>query len=109
MGVRISDGARRRMVVLLKSGTMSNREIANMFGTSESTVSNVARQNGIKPRRRPWTSEENELLRNEYETLGPKKIASMLGRNQSSVCHHAKDLGLTTRVSAYGMLRRESD
>lgn len=109
MGSGLTDNQRQRIVRILRRGEHTNREVASMFGTTEETIGYIARKNGIKPRRRPWTQEENEIIREEYEMQGPRKLAIRLGRNYSSLCHHARDMGLSTRVSAYGKLRREPD
>ena len=94
----------------LKRGAMRRREIAEEYGVSESTVTLVARRNGIKSTTwHRWTEEEDELLREMYYELGPRRMAHLLPnhRNESAICHHAKALGLTTRMGPFGRRRRE--
>lgn len=43
---------------------------------------------------RPWTADEEALVRAEYRTLGARSLAAKLGRSFSAVCHRAARLGL---------------
>ena len=58
---------------------LKRRELAEIFGTSEQTVSLRAKKLGVQLRG-PTPSEVDFILKN-YETMNPKQIAEELGRN----------------------------
>lgn len=84
--------------------TTSYREIANRFCVSPQTVTDIAKEQGIDPRRNNWTEAEDELLRQNYRDHGARGTARMLPRhpNYQSVYCRAKQLGLSSDIGPYG-------
>ena len=92
----------------VSAGILTKTEIARRYGVSRATVTRVAQRNGISRPRNDWTEEEIEFLRANYRELGPRAISLRLKRHPhyGSVCHKAKELGLSTLVGPYGKKRR---
>ena len=104
MASRLSPSARARMAHLLRSGRDTYAEVAERFGTSRSTVYEVARSSGIVRHRR-WDDSELAFLRDNYWEHGARRCADVLGRDYQCVSKKARELGLSTRVGPYGKWR----
>ena len=103
---RLDARKRESIVASLRAGTM-RAEVARAHGVDKTTVSRIAKAEGMPPRRNEWTDAEVEFLRENYWRMGPRKSAKVLFRhpNPHSVAHKASELGLTTMVGPYGRLR----
>ena len=83
------------------AGRKTAREIAEILGLSESATHLIAHENHIslacpeKSGRRPWTEQEDEVLRRFHETEGYKALSKRLGtRTPGTVRTRLKVLGL---------------
>lgn len=56
-----------------------------------------------------WTPDEDDYLRHEYATLGPRTIAGQLGRSNQAVINRAHRLGLGTERPERGPGKRQGD
>lgn len=78
--------------------TMSYEEIANHLGRSERAVRGKCSELGLV-KRKPWTNEEDDLLRELYskfpETTFLDSLAKQLGRSRAAIACRANELGLT--------------
>ena len=102
---RISRRKEAAIVDDIKRGFLTRAEIAQRYGVSVSCVSSVAKRNKVASRQHNvWTEAEIEFLCENYGELGPRGVADRLERhrNYGSVCHKAKELGLSTSVGPYG-------
>lgn len=102
---KISRRREASIVSDLKRGFLTKTEIARRYGISTSTVSNIAKRNGITTaRRNPWTDDEVQFLIDNYSELGARGCAMRLDKhpNYGTVSHKAKELGLSTSVGPYG-------
>lgn len=107
MTKRLSDAQRDRIADLLRKRLLTQKQIARRFNVHESTINKIAKEVGVARNSSPWTEEEHDILRERYELEGPRGLARVLGRSPSAICRRAKMLGLSTRVTAYGRLRKE--
>ena len=77
------------------------------LGLSPKTVREYIRQLGVKKAVpvRPWTDEEFEFLRANYQVNGSVYCAEKLGRSKSAICSKAFKLGLKRRHAIYDHYR----
>jgi hypothetical protein len=58
--------------------------------------------------RRPWTSAEDNILREKYGTVRPLALAAELKRTRGSIWHRAKRIGLFAALGSNEYIRRHS-
>ena len=73
------------------------RVCGQLLGRSASAVVKRAARLGLNAPLRPWTTDEERLLREFYERVGPAECAAMLERTPTSVWTRAYRPRLTTR------------
>lgn len=77
----------------LYKGGLTQKEIAIKFGSSQSEISRLMKNYGIKTNK-SWTDEEIEYLENSYGNYSIKTISKRLGRTEVAISIKAKRLGL---------------
>lgn len=77
-------------------GTTSRRKMARYLGVSEATLHRRAMRLGLAGTRRPWSEDEDELVRQQFAHWPAETLGRHLGRSPSAVVARAKKL----RVSA---------
>ena len=107
----LTDAQKERIVHIYRLGNLTQRQIAERFGISETTVSKVLRDAGLGHASRPYTPEDEQLIRDNYQAMGPRAVGRMLGRSYDSVAHKARAMGLTGNcaVGPYGKRRRTDE
>jgi len=83
------DDSRVRDLIAAGSDLQS---IARAMGRSRSSIDNRAYKLGIRFPRRPWTPEEDDVVRQHYRTISAAAIAAELGRTKRMVYMRARNL-----------------
>ena len=79
---------------------MTNKNIAEELGKTQSSISYVARQLGlVKQPHKPWTKEEDDFLIEHYIDFTSEEIAKHLGRTVASINGRRDELHLVRHDS----------
>jgi len=73
---------------------MTQKEIGDEIGVSQSQVHKYMRNYGVKVRDRSWSDKEEEILRKIYPHLTPEEVAYVFGRTEKAVVNKANSMGL---------------
>lgn len=93
MNWKIDDVSRDELAKLY-SEVRSQKEIADVYGVCQGSVSNWMKKFGINASRK-WTEREQHVLKENYNRVPNKEIAKLIGRTKKAVQQKARVLGLT--------------
>lgn len=81
---------------LRETTDLTAQQIGARFGVSRKVVLRVCKENGVSRGWNPWTEEEDEFLRLNYEKHGPTALMKFFPRhpNAGSISARARKLGL---------------
>lgn len=103
---RLSRRSQAALIKDIEQAAITQREIAQRYGVSLSTVRRYAYENGLTKTNHRWTPEEDEIIRRFYKTKGPRELAetafAKTHPNPLAVCQRARVLGVARRIRRKG-------
>ena len=89
---------REKIIDLYQNKKMTYRQISDLLGTCDGTISKTLKANNIKIRNKDnistWSELEIEWLLDNYEKLGNAKCAKFLNKPYKAISYKAKVLGI---------------
>jgi DNA-binding CsgD family transcriptional regulator len=95
--VAFAPSARDKAFIIENLGRIPYTQLAAKFGTTVHNITRIAEENGYRdrPTSRPWTEEDDTMLRSLYGTMTRADVARQLDRTPVATAERARRLGLT--------------
>jgi hypothetical protein len=89
--------ARDKAFIIENLGRIPYTRLAAKFGTTVHNITRLAEENGYRdrPTSRPWSEEDDAMLRALYGTMKREEVAQRLDRTLPATAERARRLGLT--------------